>query len=94
MILFAPTAILLILYLLKADNICGIDLEKIDFYFAILAALIFLVISSLIVVITFSLLTAGAVSIRYKMCACVKKKCKLIENILGLWIFNYDYVCN
>lgn len=62
MIVFVLTAILLILYMLKADNICGVNLDKIELYFAATAAVIFLVISSLIVVATVSLLTAGAVS--------------------------------
>lgn len=62
MIVFALTAILFILYMLKADNICGANLDKIELYFAALAAVVFLVISTLIVVATFSILTVGAVS--------------------------------
>ncbi|XP_031619169.1 CKLF-like MARVEL transmembrane domain-containing protein 7 [Contarinia nasturtii] len=58
---FIPTTILLVLYLIKADNIFGVYLDTIELYFSVIAAIGFLVISSLIVVTSLSLLIAGAI---------------------------------
>lgn len=86
MILFVVTLIMLILYLTKLDFVLQANWFKIELNFSAIGALVFMLISSLVVGHSSELLMVAAVSRLF--CIGKPKKYQFILFISGFWIFS------